>query len=81
MKSLSVRPCSTAPRQKAAHWPASVQRVGMVKDWPESAPIDPVKASAATPIHPRKRTCLPTSIAVRPIPGRKPAGTYMRYET
>src|SRR5271157_229291 len=56
MKSLSIRPSSTALRQKAAHWAASVQAVGMVKDCAlrnsESEPtaIAIATAEAASPL-------------------------------
>ena len=79
MKSLSVRPCSTAPRQKAAHWAASVQKVGMVKDWPElerrSTPSKPALQRRSTRVN--ALACPPQSPSGRFPDGSQP-GTYMR---
>src|SRR6516225_8918026 len=69
MKSFSVRPCSTALRQKAAHSAASVQAVGIVKDCAlrnsESEPtaIAIATAEAASPL---PNLILPTRRARRP---------------
>ena len=49
MKSLSARPCSTALRQKSAHWAASVQAVGMVKDCAlRNSELEPTAIAIAT---------------------------------
>ena len=84
MKSLSVRPCSTALRQKAAHWAASVQAVGMVKDCAlrnsESEPtaIAIATAEAASPlpnlILPIRRARRPKADSSRLAGAKKCAG-------